>query len=45
MASVKNGPTFILGHISQGATVGRNDCVVEIVMVTFTLRVLVAIFP
>lgn len=37
--SVYFGPYF------TGAAVGRNDCIVEIVMVTFTLRVLVAIFP
>lgn len=33
------------GPYFTGASVGRNDCIVEIVMVTFTLRVLVAIFP
>lgn len=33
------------GPYFTGAAVGRNDCIVEIVMVTFTLRVLVAIFP
>lgn len=36
---------FILGHISSGLAEGWDDCIVEIVMVTFTLRVLVAIFP
>ena len=42
---MKNGPTLIVGHISSGLAEGWDDCIVEIVMVTFTLRVLVAIFP
>lgn len=42
---MKNGPTLILGHISAGLAEGWNDCIVEIVMVTLTLRVLGAIFP
>lgn len=42
---MKNGRTFILGYNLQGLAEGWDDCIVEIVMVTFTLRVLVAIFP
>lgn len=36
---------LFVGHISSGAAERCEDCIVAIAMVTFTLKVLVAIFP